>query len=161
MRHFTWILTLPIAAIVASFAISNRGVQTLGLWPFPYTVTIPTYMVVFLPFLAGFLVGALVMWLSHGRLRRRAHRDRRELRRLGGEVEHYRAMEKDILKARDEEAKRADDQRVVRAAQASDGVAQQEEAPPLALPPVRAAALNAPEGPGSDPAAAEPKRAAE
>ncbi len=67
-----WIVMIPVAAVVVAFAVSNRQPIGLDLWPLPYQIEAPVYLVVLLAMLAGFLVGGFVAWTSSLRRRRRA-----------------------------------------------------------------------------------------
>ena len=74
MRAFYWAVTLAVAAVLSLFAASNREAVSLGLWPLPFLVEVPLYLVAFGAAIVGFLTGALAAWIAG------AHR-RRELRR--------------------------------------------------------------------------------
>ena len=41
MRYLSWIITIPIALVIVSFAVSNRGPVDLALWPLPFEITVP------------------------------------------------------------------------------------------------------------------------
>ncbi|MEM7442464.1 MAG: LapA family protein [Pseudomonadota bacterium] len=76
MRYFSWIITIPLAVIAVLFAISNRDPVTLDLWPLPFTLTIPIFIVVLAAIVVGFLAGGLVAWMGSSRYRRAARRER-------------------------------------------------------------------------------------
>lgn len=76
MRYFTWIITVPVAIIAVLFAISNRDLVTLNLWPLPYELTIPIFLAVLVAVVIGFLAGGLVAWTGAGRYRRAARQER-------------------------------------------------------------------------------------
>ena len=89
MKRLSWIVTLPIILVVMVFAVSNRDEVAINLWPTGLDLTVPFFVVVLGGFLAGFLVGAAIMWLSGAKRRARARRLRyraeeleRELNRL-------------------------------------------------------------------------------
>lgn len=94
MKILFWITLLPIAVLAAAFAVNNRGDVSLNLEPFAFTLTLPVYLAVLAPAFVGFLIGGLVSWLSHGKLRRLA---RERNRRIG-------SLEREIAKLREEEA---------------------------------------------------------
>ena len=56
MKLLTWIVLLPVAALIIVFAVVNRGMTTLNLWPLPYEIDLPLFSVIF----GGTLVG--VVW---------------------------------------------------------------------------------------------------
>ncbi|MFM2044070.1 MAG: hypothetical protein RLY86_2646 [Pseudomonadota bacterium] len=78
LRALSWLLTLPLALLVVSFAVSNRDSVALGLWPLPFTVALPAFVLVLGAFVIGFLGGGLVVWLGqHGhRKAERQHQSR-------------------------------------------------------------------------------------
>ena len=62
MRLIKWIGGLILAAIVVTFALSNRQIVQIGLWPFIEGLELPLYLAVLLPLLGGILLG----WLGAG-----------------------------------------------------------------------------------------------
>ncbi|MDJ0608638.1 MAG: LapA family protein [Kiloniellales bacterium] len=82
MKHFTWIITLPITLLVVTFAVVNRDLVAVDLWPLPMTVGTPLFVLVLGSALAGFLIGGLVMWWSAGKQRQKLRALRRETERL-------------------------------------------------------------------------------
>ena len=98
MKRLSWIVTLPVTLVVVVFAVSNRDEVAINLWPTGLDLTIPFFAVVLGVFLAGFLVGAAIMWLSGAKGRNRARRLRyraeeldRELNRLQRQAEAAKA----------------------------------------------------------------------
>lgn len=80
MRRFAWIVTLPLIAIVALFAIDNRQPVELELWPLPWALPpVPLFLLSLLLILFGFLFGVLVMWISGAKQRRRLRALKRDL----------------------------------------------------------------------------------
>jgi len=80
MRRFAWIVTLPVIAIVALFAIDNRQPVALELWPLPWALPpIPLFMLTLLLILFGFVFGVLVMWFTGAKQRRQLRQAKRDL----------------------------------------------------------------------------------
>jgi uncharacterized integral membrane protein len=80
MRRFAWIVTLPIIAIVALFAVDNRQAIELNLWPLPWALPpVPLFLLTLLLILFGFCFGVLVMWFSGARQRRQLRAAKRDL----------------------------------------------------------------------------------
>ena len=80
MRRFAWIVTLPVIAVVALFAIDNRQPVALELWPLPWLLPpVPLFLLTLLLILFGFLFGVLVMWLTGARQRRHLRALKRDL----------------------------------------------------------------------------------
>ncbi len=74
-KTLSWIVLLPIFAVVVSFALSNREVLTLRLWPTDFELTAPMFLIGLGGLFLGFLWGAVTVWMSAGPTRRRARRE--------------------------------------------------------------------------------------
>ena len=70
MKAVYWAATLIAAALLIPFALSNREPVSLGLWPLPFFVDLPLYLLVLLLLLAGFVIGASTTWIGGRRKRR-------------------------------------------------------------------------------------------
>ena len=93
MRRFTWIITLPITILVVLFAVMNRESVTLNLWPLPWDIAAPLYLLTLGCVLFGVLFGLLFMWLSQGGTRRRS----RDLsRRVDAQANELNALRRNI-----------------------------------------------------------------
>lgn len=82
MKILRWVLFGLVVLILVVFAIDNRQVITLSLWPFPLELSTGLYIVVLLTLLFGFLLGELVAWLNGRRSRRDARRHARRVDEL-------------------------------------------------------------------------------
>jgi lipopolysaccharide assembly protein A len=71
VKRFTWIVTIPVTVVVVLFTIGNLTDVTINLWPLPWTILAPLYLIVLVCLLIGFIVGGVVAWVSGGRRRRR------------------------------------------------------------------------------------------
>ena len=91
MRHISWIVTLPVALVAILFAISNRGIVTLSLWPLPFTLDTPVYLAALVALLLGFLAGGFIVWNSQRRHRRRARRESNRVLYLERELKEAQA----------------------------------------------------------------------
>lgn len=76
MRVVYWFAVAVCAVALVLFALSNRESVSLGLWPLPFLVQVPLYLVVLATALVGFVFGGTAAWVS-GRHRRRELRERR------------------------------------------------------------------------------------
>jgi len=72
------VVTLPLTLLVIAFALSNRGLVTVGLWPFDDLIEMPVYLLTLGALATGFLAGAALA--SLGTLAAR-YRARREMKR--------------------------------------------------------------------------------
>ncbi len=86
MKRLSWIITVPLTAVVVIFALSNRQSATLDLWPLPFQPVLPTFLLVLVSLFAGFLLGSLIVWFSGSRRRRRNRELRRRTEQLSHEV---------------------------------------------------------------------------
>jgi uncharacterized integral membrane protein len=86
MRAVYWAVTLAVAAVLSLFAASNREAVSLGLWPLPFLVGVPLYLVVFGAAIVGFLTGALAACIGGAHRRRELRRCRRRSETLAREL---------------------------------------------------------------------------
>lgn len=86
MRFIFWLLALPLLAAIAAFAVTNRGVVPLELWPLPFVITVPAFLVILVAVGVGMVIGAVAMWLSAGIQRREMRRRGRRIDALEGEL---------------------------------------------------------------------------
>ncbi len=71
-RFFSWLILIPVAAVAIAFAVSNRTLAPLDLWPLPFVAQLPVFALVLGAAVVGFVFGGIMSWLSGGRTRRRA-----------------------------------------------------------------------------------------
>ena len=74
MKHFSWLITLPVTLAVVVFAVSNRTPVEIDLFPFPSHPVLPAYLLVLGSLFCGFLIGGVIAWLAGAPQRRRARR---------------------------------------------------------------------------------------
>lgn len=65
MKLIRWAVGACFVAICAIFAISNRNLIELQLWPLPYAVPVQTGLAILLPVFFAFLLGGL--WVTFGK----------------------------------------------------------------------------------------------
>ena len=87
----SWIAMIVVGILVVLFAISNRSVVILELWPLPYYVPFPFYGAVLIAAFIGFVGGSVVAWFSAGSTRSKA---RHAVRKASG-------LEKDLDKLKE------------------------------------------------------------
>jgi uncharacterized integral membrane protein len=109
VRILSWIITIPVALVAISFALSNRQEVTLGLWPLPFELTVPLYIVCLLGLVLGFVAGGLIAWASQGRNRSRSRRETRRAERLEQELSAERAARAEADRRMVEAARRVSD----------------------------------------------------
>jgi lipopolysaccharide assembly protein A len=81
-----WSVTLIAAAVLVPFAIANRATVSLKLWPLPFLLEVPVYLLVLLTLLAGFCIGAAYVWIAGHWSRRELRRRRRRMEALKREL---------------------------------------------------------------------------
>ena len=90
MKRFSWILTLPLIAVAAIFAIANRELTTVDLWPFEASPRLPLFVILLACLVVGLVVGGVATWLSAAPTRRRARQARRRVAELERETARLR-----------------------------------------------------------------------
>jgi uncharacterized integral membrane protein len=91
----TWIIIIPLAAIIIAFAVANRQAVTVSFDPFSaatpaYAATLPMFAVLFAVLILGVLIGGIAAWLRQGKWRRNARRLEGEVRALHDELDTIR-----------------------------------------------------------------------
>lgn len=103
MRLIYWLIAGPLMVLAGLFATSNLGSVELGLWPLPFTIQAPIYLVALFSLAVGFLAGGTVAWFGGARARARARAAERAVRRRDVEIEDLRrkagAAERDVAQA--------------------------------------------------------------
>jgi len=77
VRFINTAVAVIVALLVVLFAVSNRQLVTVEVWPFPFQVSLGLYAVILLAVLVGFVAGAVGAWMT-GAKRRREHRATRK-----------------------------------------------------------------------------------
>lgn len=76
LRIFFWLLATIVVVVTVLIAIANRQPVIFSLQPFPFEMSVPLYVVVFVSVFVGLLLGGLAVKLSAlGRRRRSAPAD--------------------------------------------------------------------------------------
>ncbi len=70
-RILSWLLMIPLGALVVAFTASNRSRVLIDLSPAPYSFEIPVFAAVLGAAFFGFLCGGVISFLSAGRRRAR------------------------------------------------------------------------------------------
>lgn len=86
MRYIAWLIGLPVAIVAITFAVINRQVVTIDLWPLPWTASLPLFLMVLGALGLGMVAGGVIVWVSGGRTRARARAEHRRANRLDHRV---------------------------------------------------------------------------
>ena len=127
LRYLSWIVTLPLAVLAISFAVSNRDPAVLKLWPLPFELEMPTFLPVLVALALGFVVGGFIAWWAGRHHRRTARRLRNRLTRVTAEAETLKEKEAQTAES---ETRRHEAARIAAATRASESAAEKEAAAP-------------------------------
>ena len=81
MRLTFWLAGVPLLLIGAFFAVANREIVAVDLWPLGGRVNVPLFAALVGALYLGFLLGAMVAWWAGRRARGRGREARRRLAR--------------------------------------------------------------------------------
>ncbi len=87
-----WIVVIPLLFISAFFAIANREIVAIDLWPLFGKVSMPLFVALVGALYVGFLLGALVAWWGGRMSRARARRETRRADAMQRERDALRAQ---------------------------------------------------------------------
>jgi len=90
MKLVYWFIAAPLLVAVPLFAISNLGIVELSIWPLPFVVHVPIFVVALAGLAVGFFAGGIVAWFGAGRARARARSAERAVRSRDIEIEDLR-----------------------------------------------------------------------
>jgi NhaP-type Na+/H+ or K+/H+ antiporter len=84
MRVLSWIIGLPVAAVLVAFAVANRHAVVVSLDPLsqadPWaSLTVPLWAVLFFGAFCGLVVGWIGAWLKQAKWRRAAREAKSDL----------------------------------------------------------------------------------
>ncbi len=82
MRLLAWLTGVPLAVVLAVFAVANRQEMRIDLWPLPWAVDVAVYLAVLLPLVAGAVIGGLAVWAAGHGARRAARTERKRAQSL-------------------------------------------------------------------------------
>lgn len=90
MRLLSWLIFIPFATIVVTFAVSNRELIDVTFWPLPFHHEIPLYLLSLGTMAFGFFFGALLTWLSVAKWRVVAASRKRDVEYAQAEADRLR-----------------------------------------------------------------------
>ena len=85
------VIFTPLLFLLVLFALSNKDVIELGLWPTDVKVGLPMSIALLLAMTAAFILGALLLWVSAVGARLRARRAEHTVRMLEAQVAELKA----------------------------------------------------------------------
>lgn len=82
MRFINTLIAAVVAVLVVLFAVSNRGVVIVELWPFPISVEAGLYAVILFAVALGFVAGLIGAWMGGRQTRKELRAGRKRMRDL-------------------------------------------------------------------------------
>lgn len=95
-KLISFCVTFPITVIVVLFAVSNRNLVSMELWPLPGAVDAPLYLVFLVAVAAGFVLGGAIAWSGELGHKMRANRAEKKAEDLERELAVMRIREEEI-----------------------------------------------------------------
>ena len=84
MRFLRGLIGAILLILLVVFAVANRQAVTVNADPLPFAVDLPLYLLVFLVFFAGLVIGVLAdRWSAWGAARRRRAKQQAAARQAG------------------------------------------------------------------------------
>jgi putative membrane protein len=99
-----WILVLPLAAVAVIFAVMNRTPVALDLWPLPWQIAAPAFLILLGSLVVGLVIGLLLALLTGGARRRRNRQYVQANERQAIEIRELRRQLADAKRAASENA---------------------------------------------------------
>lgn len=87
IAFFRWITGFLIIILFAGFAAFNRQEVTLYYSPVHDPLNWPLYVLVLGFAATGFIIGALVVWISDGKIRREKRLQKKQIKKLENELQ--------------------------------------------------------------------------
>jgi len=89
-------ITVPITLVVVLFAVSNRHVVSMELWPLPGALAAPLFLPFLIAIAAGFVLGGTIAWSGELGHKMRANRAEKRAEDLERELAVMRIREEEI-----------------------------------------------------------------
>ncbi len=96
LKILSWLVFIPFAIVVVTFAVSNRGPLAVNFWPLPFSQEIPLYLLSLGTLAFGFFFGAMLTWLSVAKWRVVAMSRKKDTEYAKAEVERLQAKIKQL-----------------------------------------------------------------
>lgn len=104
MKLVDWLLALPVTVVLLVFALNNRVMVDVNLWPFPYAVPAWLSVVALAALGAGFILGLMAAYIGSRRWRRKARQAERRLKLVEQELASTQAQFASVQAAADNAA---------------------------------------------------------
>ncbi len=106
IKLFRILLGLAGVIVIGTFAVSNRGIVEMGLWPLPMTIEVQLFWVFLFGLAVGVVLGGLGAWLGGMRKRREGRKMRGKAMALENQIKVMKEQQQ-TAEAKAYEARRA------------------------------------------------------
>ncbi|WP_169543782.1 LapA family protein [Sneathiella aquimaris] len=86
MKLISWIFLIFLGIFVITLSIGNRESVSFSLFPLPFVMDVPLFMLILAGGFLGVLLGAFRTWISDGKLRRENRQLKQEVGKLKGDL---------------------------------------------------------------------------
>lgn len=86
IRRVKFFFALLLTLLLVFFAVVNRELVDISLFPLPYTLELPKFLLAIVSFAAGAVVGGLIVSLKHGPIRRHYKKQHKRVEALENEL---------------------------------------------------------------------------
>ncbi|MBE7636111.1 DUF1049 domain-containing protein [Sneathiella sp. P13V-1] len=86
MKYISWAFLAILGLIIITLSIGNRDTVTFSLFPLPFVMDIPLFILILSGGFLGVILGAFRTWMADGKARRENRANKQEVLRLKGVV---------------------------------------------------------------------------
>lgn len=86
LRFLKFFAALLIAALFAGFAVANRDIVSLKLFPFSYELRLPQFLLTLIAFALGAVIGRMLLGFAPMRMKRLIRLERQRIEALEHEL---------------------------------------------------------------------------
>ncbi|MBL12740.1 MAG: hypothetical protein CMM51_04105 [Rhodospirillaceae bacterium] len=94
-KIISWMTMVVVAVFLVLFTISNRPEIIVELWPLPYTLNLPLYLLLLVSAFLGFIAGVIITFFSSGTMRKNF---RKAEKKAGNLEKELKKLRDDIVK---------------------------------------------------------------
>lgn len=100
VKVLSWLLGLPVALLAIVFAVVNRHPVTVDIWPLPWDVSAPLYLLVLGALAIGVILGSILTWLAGVPVRGKATRESRRANVMAYQLDQLKVENEALQKDR-------------------------------------------------------------
>jgi uncharacterized membrane protein YciS (DUF1049 family) len=87
-----FIISIPVLFLTISFAVTNRQDVVLGVWPFPFELTMPLSLALFAVGAVFFIMGGFYFWIINMPLRAERYFQAKKIKELDKKLAEQNAV---------------------------------------------------------------------